>query len=1184
MTAWTLILRSLRFHARSHLGVLLGATVGSAVLIGALVVGDSVRGSLRDQALARLGKVDFALASGDRLFRDQLADDLTKRIRDDSNNPVVIAPSLQLLGTAATADGAARANRVQVNGVDERFWQLANQPAGVGAIAEDAVVLNQPLARQLAAKVGDTVLVRVPKPSNLSRDAPLSKEEDSSVALRLRVQAVVGDAALGRFSLQANQVAPFNAFVALKPFQQKLEATGRANLLLMPVRYRTPDRLTFLIFFDGGIPSISTPMQGIEVGVEDYLRGVWQPADAQLELRDLPDGTVELRTPRVFLDPPVIEAARKAAPDARLLLTYFVNELRHGTNATPYSMVTAAEAPIVPADLRDDEILVNQWLADDLGAKAGDRLSVSYYVVSAGRRLEERTNTFTVRGVVPMSGPTGDRTLMPDFPGMTDSENCRDWDTGFPINLDAIRDKDEQYWDEFKGVPKAFVTLAAGQKMWANRFGDATAIRFPKDTAGTPHPDPLPSEGRGNTQSAANAARTPDAAAPGVSSPLGGERVRVRGSALDQIGARILAHLDPAAVGLTFQPVREQALNAVNQSLDFGQLFLGFSFFLIIAALLLMAMLFQFGIEQRATEIGTLLALGFTPRSVRRLLLLEGGALALLGGLLGAAGGIGYAQAMLWGLSTVWRDAIAAAELTYHATPLTLVVGVSASTLVAWGTIWLTLRRQARQPARALLAGGAEEIADTPWPLFLGRCWALWIAIASALAAAGIVGVAIARDNLAPPAFFGAGGLLLVAALSLVWRFLRKLAHSEAAARMTLPGLGLRNATRRRTRSMAIAAMLACGSFLVAAIGINRIESGRDATKRGAGTGGFALVGESSLPVVHDLNEPAGREFFSLDETKLAGVSVVPFRVRDGDDASCLNLNRAQKPRLLGVNPKLLAERGAFTFARLADGAVKENPWRTLARGEFYPKHDAPLAEDEVAAIGDAASIQWALGKKVGDTVDYTDERGRSFKLRIVGALANSLLQGNLVIDEAEFVKRFPGETGYRFFLVDAPASSAGEVSATLTRGLRDVGLELTPATTRLAAFNAVQNTYLSTFQVLGGLGLLLGSIGLGVVVLRNVLERRGELALLLAVGFRARAVKWLVVSEHGALLALGLLSGILAALVAVLPGLLAPGSERHYLPLIATLVAVLVSGALWTWAAAGLALRGPLLKALRNE
>src|SRR5262249_9308408 len=168
-----------------------------------------------------------------------------------------------------------------------------------------------------------------------------------------------------------------------------------------------------------------------------------------------------------------------------------------------------------------------------------------------------------------------------------------------------------------------------------------------------------------------------------------------------------------------------------------------------------------------------------------------------------------------------------------------------------------------------------------------------------------------------------------------------------------------------------------------------------------------------------------------------------------------------------------------------------------------------------VPGIGDAASIQWALGKKVGDTIPYTDERGREFEVRIVGAVANSILQGNLIIGEDEFVRRFPNESGYRMFLMDGPSNDT--IAAALTRGLQDVGFELTRATERLAEFNAVQNTYLNTFQVLGGLGLLLGSVGLGVVVLRNVLERRGELAVLLAVGFRRRTVRRLVVSEHAA-------------------------------------------------------------------
>jgi ABC-type antimicrobial peptide transport system permease subunit len=104
------------------------------------------------------------------------------------------------------------------------------------------------------------------------------------------------------------------------------------------------------------------------------------------------------------------------------------------------------------------------------------------------------------------------------------------------------------------------------------------------------------------------------------------------------------------------------------------------------------------------------------------------------------------------------------------------------------------------------------------------------------------------------------------------------------------------------------------------------------------------------------------------------------------------------------------------------------------------------------------------------------------------------------------------------------------------------------------------------------------------VVVLRNVLERRGELAVLLAAGFRPRALRWLILSEHAALECLGFPIGIIAALVAVLPALLSPSAPVSYISLAVTLGLVFVSGLLWTWAAARLALRGDLLPALRNE
>jgi hypothetical protein len=271
------------------------------------------------------------------------------------------------------------------------------------------------------------------------------------------------------------------------------------------------------------------------------------------------------------------------------------------------------------------------------------------------------------------------------------------------------------------------------------------------------------------------------------------------------------------------------------------------------------------------------------------------------------------------------------------------------------------------------------------------------------------------------------------------------------------------------------------------------------------------------------------------------------------------------------VNPKTLEDRAAFLFAQTVSNTAQ--PWLLLK----------PSEPGVVPAIADAASIQWALGKKLGETMDFADERGNPFKIRFVGALANSILQGALIIDEEEFSRRFPGIAGRRFFLFDIPPD-AGTNAALLGRALADAGMELTPAEERLAALNAVENTYLDTFQILGGLGLLLGSAGLGAVVLRNALERRAELALLLAVGFAPGRVRRMVFIENAALLSAGLGLGVVCALAAMLPVLASPAARVPWLSLGGTLALVFATGLLCAWAAAGAVLRGELLPALRGE
>jgi putative ABC transport system permease protein len=312
-----------------------------------------------------------------------------------------------------------------------------------------------------------------------------------------------------------------------------------------------------------------------------------------------------------------------------------------------------------------------------------------------------------------------------------------------------------------------------------------------------------------------------------------------------------------------------------------------------------------------------------------------------------------------------------------------------------------------------------------------------------------------------------------------------------------------------------------------------------------------------------------------LSDADLEGVQVVPLRVHDGDDASCLNLNRAQSPRLLGVQPGPLQTRGSFTFAKVIKDAKKGEAWNLLNRN---------LGDDVVPAVGDYATVIWALGKSVGKDLQYTDERGRTFRLRLVGMLKDSILQGSLLIAEDQFVRRFPSEAGYRMLLIDAPAQKASSVMDKLSRQLRDFGLALTPAAQRLAQFNAVENTYLSIFQLLGGLGLILGSVGLGLVVLRNVLDRRGELAMMRAVGFEKRTLRKMVFQEHCGLMLFGLVCGVVAALVAVGPALKSPGAEVGYFSLVLTIAAIGISGIIWIWVATSFALSGGMLEALRNE
>ena len=73
-------------------------------------------------------------------------------------------------------------------------------------------------------------------------------------------------------------------------------------------------------------------------------------------------------------------------------------------------------------------------------------------------------------------------------------------------------------------------------------------------------------------------------------------------------------------------------------------------------------------------------------------------------------------------------------------------------------------------------------------------------------------------------------------------------------------------------------------------------------------------------------------------------------------------------------------------------------------------------------------------------------------------------------MSEKNFLRLFPSEQGYRYFLIEAPNATAS--ATVLEERLSDFGFDAQSTEERLASFHRVENTYLSTFQLLGGLGL----------------------------------------------------------------------------------------------------------------
>ncbi|MFN0137751.1 MAG: FtsX-like permease family protein [Phycisphaerae bacterium] len=1150
-----LIRRSLQYYWLTHVAVLLGAAVGATALTGALLVGDSLRGSLRDTALDRLGPFDAAITSA-RPMRQALSSDANMASLGR------VLPALIVSAAATRADGAARANQVQLIGIDR---STATSVPGSGASERD-VWINDELARVLGVGVGDEIVLRAAKSQSANAETLMGRRDDPLVSLRVRISHVGSSRGVGGFSLRPMQSPPRNVFVPLATLQRLLGLRDRANAMLI----------------DFGPVESAAAARDADVRAE--LRKAMRLADAGLRVRsDAKRDYVAIESESMLIEPPVEAAIEAAALEhgwsTSAILTYLANDIaieRGGSNTQPtaasqraageagipYSVVAAVDPQsplgrrLFGSSLNDGEIVLGEWAAADLAARLGDRVALRYYVTGDSGRLETQAAAFSVRAIAPLSGVAADSGFVPDYPGVTDTRSLSDWDPPFPMDLKRIRDKDEQYWDKHRTTPKAFVTLADGRRLWAEkgeRFGRLTSVWIDAATV--------------------EVATTTQAA----------QRDAARADAVERA---LLSRIEPESLGIRVELLRERAVAAAEGPTDFGGLFIGFSMFVIASAAMLVALLFRLSAERRSAEIGTLLALGYSPSRIATLLVGEGAVLAAMGSAIGQAGATGYAWLMLAGLRTWWSAAVGAPFLELHVAGQSLAIGFSCSFMLAAASILLAVRGIGKSAPRALMSG---VVTSAPRGSKASRVGVVMAGASGSLAAVAVLCGALGM--IAPViAFFLGSVCALVAMLCGARVRLRGGAFASPGAgagswrsgadrALTIGTLASRNAARQPGRSMLTISLIASAAFLIAALSAFQLQP-LDTRSRKSGAGGFALVGESTTPVLHDLATRAGQAALDLDEEAIAALAetaIFPLRLRDGDAASCTNLYQREQPRVLGAS-RALVQRGGFSFSAVERGSGEvraANPWALL---------EAPATDEAIPAIADEAAVLWQLKSGLGRTIEITSERGERVRLRFVALFSGSVLQDEIIVSEANFQRLFPGSVGRSFFLIDPPTGRETLVAATLTRGLGDFGMSVIPAAERLAGYLAVQNTYLSTFQTLGGIGLILGTLGLVAVTLRGVSERRREIAVLQAVGYSRGAVGRLVLSEQMRLVFSGLAIGVVAAAVAVVPAALDRPASIPWRSLGLTFAAVAMVAAAGVGVALRGAMRGRVWAALRGD
>jgi len=1106
---------------RSVLPLFLALLVPAASIMAPLMMGASFQATLKEEIFRGLGQVDEMVRSKGMMrpgIFEALKSDTTLAGMTDGLAPALILPGI------LTGPTGKRDPNVDFIGVDGNISSLGDFRAKDGAslnipIPAGEAYVREDAALKVYADPGDNVLATLQDPeySLESVYTPGAQLTNAS----MEVGAVVKEDGLGALDLAPRGVTRRTVFVDLAWLQG---ITGKSGFNTILVSNNGDAR--------GGVAMTNEVAKYLRTRL-DELAGLEEGGFAVFA----ENGYAKLESSDIFFNKEYAQKVRNIGVDVSsvsVLTTYFVNMLMKGDRRVAYSTVTAfdpvEDAPFgkfyengsglaTDGAISDKEMVLTSYTAGRLNASVGDMVTLNYTVYDRYFQKSDNYADFTVKHIVDLDGKADDPGLMPPFPGIKGKTSCGDWKPPVPIDYGIMVGEDLAYWQTHGGAPKAYITLAQGQRMWGNDLGNITTVKA------------LPASG----------------------------------VTVDQLATRISLGLNSSLsapeLGVVVVTVKLTSLQSVGGLGIVTESLVSFGSAVTLSGMVLIIVVVQTNIESRKREIGILRSLGISRRGIAGMFTLEGVMLSLGASAMGTLVGAMFAWLGVLATNMLWSVILPVKAAFFAPDALTTIAGFAGGFIASVMAFALGARSASRGSVVAVLRALPEEKSGTG--THRPRKGAALAELVAAITVLALVGYFLSRSagEMVLLVYFVIGDLMVLAAGLIIHRNIEGLSVA-LSSRMRSGRIALMYPTRFAKRTTAYVLVYALVTFpLITLFAYAPMQgSGLDAQTELRG-GGYDVLGISNAPLFFDITNESER--VSRNITDFPSVSeLLPILSFGSQGGTCSNLNSKAPPRLLGANAAFASE-SKIPFAQTADGSTGKKAWSLLERTVAT---DIPVFADYTTAV-------WILQKGIGDRLRIADEEGKAVDLKLAGILHDSIFQGSVFISEGNLRALYPTQSQYDHFLLKVGSDVKGTggdrdaqaraVADSFGSALADYGMSARPVKEIVAELISVDLAYASMLQAMMVSGVLLGTLGFGAKVAREALERRHELGVMRAIGFKKRSLLGLLVGENLFIFALGFGAALLAASLSAILFLGVAPPLFETLVLLAFLVAVIAAATL---------------------